>query len=103
MSDLSTPKEAYERRQDVQFLDVRGPSEWEEGRIEGAVHVPLQTLLSGGADELDPGRPVVAYCSHGNRSEVARLLLKARGFEAYNLDGGLEAWEREGLPLTDRS
>jgi rhodanese-related sulfurtransferase len=27
-------------------------------------------------------------------------MLKARGFEAFNLEQGLEEWEREGHPLT---
>jgi rhodanese-related sulfurtransferase len=61
--------------------------------------VPLNDLL-GGAGELDPARPVVAYCTVGARSEVAKHLLRARGFEAYNLEGGLKSWLAHGLPFT---
>jgi rhodanese-related sulfurtransferase len=28
------------------------------------------------------------------------MMLQARGLEAYNLEGGIEAWEREGLPIS---
>ncbi len=94
------PREAFERRQDVQFLDVREPFEWNAGRIEGAVHIPLQQVLEGRTDELDPSRPVVVYCRTANRSEVAKLMLEARGFDASVIEGGSEAWVAEGLPFT---
>jgi rhodanese-related sulfurtransferase len=100
MSRFVPPREAFERRQDVQFLDVREPFEWNAGRIEGAVHIPLQQVLEGRTDELDPSRPVVVYCRTANRSEVAKLLLEARGFDASVIEGGSEAWVAEGLPFT---
>ena len=40
------------------------------------------------------------YCRTANRSEVARLMLEARGFEAHVMAGGSEAWVNEGLPFT---
>ena len=39
-------------------------------------------------------------CRTGNRSELATMMLQARGFEAYNVEGGMEAWAAEGLPFT---
>ncbi len=100
MSDLTDPKEVFERREDVQLLDVREPFEWEAGRIEGAVHIPLQEVLSGRTEDLDPSKPVVVYCRTANRSEVARLMLEAKGYEAHVMSGGSEAWVEEGLPFT---
>ncbi len=100
MSEQIDPQEAYERRDDVQLLDVREPFEWQAGRIEGAVHIPLQEVLAGQTEGLDPSRPVVVYCSTANRSEVARLMLEARGYEARVMSGGSEAWVEEGLPFT---
>jgi rhodanese-related sulfurtransferase len=98
--DLTTSKGLFERLGDVQVLDVREPYEWVAGHIEGSVHLPLNAVLAGrGGDELDPGRPVVAVCRMGNRSEVAALMLRARGYEAYNLENGLEEWEQQSLPL----
>jgi rhodanese-related sulfurtransferase len=43
---------------------------------------------------------VVVVCRSGNRSELAALMLQARGFEAHNLEGGMEEWEREQLPFS---
>jgi rhodanese-related sulfurtransferase len=97
--ELSTARGAYARREDVQILDVREPHEWTAGHIEDALHVPLSQVLAGQVEGLEPDRPVVAVCKMGNRSEVASLMLKARGYEAYNLEGGMEEWEQEGLPF----
>lgn len=96
---LTEPLGVWERREGVQILDVREPWEWEAGHIEGAVHIPLNALLAGRMEGLERDRPVVAVCKTGNRSEVAALMLRARGFDAYNLESGSEAWVEAGLPL----
>ena len=101
MSDLETARGVYERKDDIQIVDVREPYEWEAGRIEGAIHVPLNDLMAGqGQDQLDQNRPVAVVCRSGNRSELASLMLKARGFDAHNMRDGMEGWDREGLPYT---
>ncbi len=90
---------AFERRDEVQFLDVREAEEWVAGRIEGALHVPLQQLPLH-EEELDRSRPIVTVCRMGSRSDYAARWLEARGFEAHNLDGGMEAWDAAGLPFS---
>ncbi|HEX2030295.1 MAG TPA: rhodanese-like domain-containing protein [Actinomycetota bacterium] len=100
MSDLTDPREIYERRDEVQLLDVREPYEWEAGRIEGAVHIPLGDVMAGRTEGLDASRPVIVYCRTANRSEVAGLLLQAKGFDARVMAGGSEAWVQQGLPFT---
>src|SRR5439155_1424004 len=83
-----------------QVLDVREPYEWEAGHIEGAVHLPLAEVMAGRESAvLDRGRPVVAVCRSGNRSELARVMLQARGYDAHNLEGGMQAWAQSGLPF----
>jgi rhodanese-related sulfurtransferase len=97
MTDL---KQAFEKRNEIQFLDVREPYEWEAGHIEGAVFIPLGELMSGGEQgKLDTEKRVIAVCRSGNRSELATLMLQARGYQAENMDGGMQAWEAEGLPF----
>src|SRR5687767_9440598 len=44
---LNDPRELYEKRDQVQILDVREPYEWEAGHIEGSVHVPLAQVMGG--------------------------------------------------------
>jgi rhodanese-related sulfurtransferase len=101
---VATAKEVYERKDEVQILDVREPYEWDAGHVEGSVHVPLAQVMAGGAQErLDGGRRVVVICRSGNRSELAALMLQARGIDAENVEGGLEDWACLGLPLVDSS
>jgi 3-mercaptopyruvate sulfurtransferase SseA len=49
---------------------------------------------------LEAGRPVVIYGKTANRSEVARLMLQAWGYEAHVMEGDSEAWVAQGLPFT---
>jgi hydroxyacylglutathione hydrolase len=50
---------------------------------------------------IDPGRPVAAICSSGQRSVVAASLLKRLGVEGivHVADGGVDTWERQGRRL----
>ncbi len=82
------------------LLDVREDDEWEAGHIEGAQHIPLGELGDRLA-ELPAGRPIVAVCRSGSRSAAAVRGLKQLGYVAQNLDGGVAAWTRAGLPLVD--
>ncbi|HEX6332075.1 MAG TPA: rhodanese-like domain-containing protein [Actinomycetota bacterium] len=99
-TDLTTSAGLAERLDEVQVVDCREPYEWVAGRIEGSVHLPLNTILAGATGELEPDKTTVVVCRSGNRSELATLMLQARGFDAHNLRGGLEEWEAEGRPLT---
>lgn len=92
------PVTAHEQSDSVVFLDVRTDAEYEAGHIEDSVHIPLQQLPERHA-ELDPGRSYVSVCQVGQRSELAASFLAAHGFEAENLEGGLESWAAAGLPL----
>ncbi|MBX5464413.1 MAG: ThiF family adenylyltransferase, partial [Clostridia bacterium] len=94
------PEEAWRRlsRGEAGLLDVREPWEFAEMRIPGARLIPLDELPAR-LGELERGRPLVAACFTGPRSARAVRLLRGRGFEAYNLAGGLLAWELAGLPL----
>lgn len=97
---MDDPREVYENLERYQILDVREPYEWNAGHIEVALHVPLAEVMAGrGQDRLDPSRPVVVFCRSGNRSELATLMLQARGFDAHNMEGGAERWLAAGLPL----
>jgi rhodanese-related sulfurtransferase len=99
-AELTTPQGVHEHLGDVTVVDVREPYEWHAGRIDGAVHIPLNALMSGAGGDLDRDKPLVMVCRVGNRSELATLMMQARGYEAYNLEGGMDAWARQGLPFT---
>jgi rhodanese-related sulfurtransferase len=83
---------------ELQVVDVREPYEREAGHIEGTRHIELLTL-SEQAGTLERERPVVFYCRVGSRSQMAAQALRAAGFEAYSMSGGLARWAREDRPL----
>jgi rhodanese-related sulfurtransferase len=83
----------------VQLLDVREDYERQAGHIAGSRHLALVSL-SAEAATLQRERPVIAYCRLGSRSDMAAQALRAAGFEAYSMSGGLVRWADEGRPLT---
>jgi hydroxyacylglutathione hydrolase len=69
-----------------QILDVRAPSEWEAGHIDGAVHRYLPDLSATPPAELDPDRPVWTLCGSGFRAAIAAGVLERHGFTPVVLD-----------------
>ncbi|MHB8233762.1 MAG: rhodanese-like domain-containing protein [Solirubrobacteraceae bacterium] len=84
---------------DLQVVDVREPYEREAGHIADTLHIEMNRL-SAEAAALDQQRPVVFYCRVGARSTMAAQALRAAGFDAYSMSGGLVRWQQEGRPLS---
>ncbi len=84
------------------FVDVREPDEWEEGHIPGAVYTGrgrLEQRIEGLVP--DKTRPLVVYCSAGNRSAFAAKALGELGYEnVLNLASGFSDWKRNGFEIT---
>lgn len=93
-------RDAAERIDSMLVVDVREYYEWASGHLKDAVHIPLRQLPQRFQD-LERDRPVLLTCQIGQRSALATAFLRERGFEAHNLEGGVEAWTAEGLPLVD--
>ncbi|MGH3225962.1 MAG: ArsR/SmtB family transcription factor, partial [Streptosporangiaceae bacterium] len=85
----------------VLVLDVRPAAEYAAGHIPGAVSVPHDQLAARLA-ELPGGTDIVAYCRgrYCVFAPDAVRLLRARGFSARPLKGGLPDWRLAGLPVT---
>ena len=95
------PQTVADRLDQLQLVDVRYDKEWQEGHIEGAVHIP-EDDLGDRLDELDRSRPVITVCRAGTRSDDAAEWLRGQGFVAENLDGGMLAWKWAGLPIAGK-
>ena len=76
----------------ARLIDVRSPSEYASGHIDGARNIPLDQIGSRTNDVGRKDAPVVVYCRSGMRSAQAKSKLEAAGFtQVYNL-GGMSRW-----------
>jgi rhodanese-related sulfurtransferase len=82
----------------VTVIDVREPLEWQYGRIDGSVHIPLAQIPHR-VEELPVDQQLLVVCKVGGRSAQATAFLREKGFEALNLAGGLIDWADAGRPL----
>jgi rhodanese-related sulfurtransferase len=77
------------------LLDIREPQELAVASVEGAVHIPMNTI-PGNLDKLPKDKPLVVMCHMGGRSHQVTQWLRAQGWSnAINLDGGISAWSAE--------
>ena len=80
-------------------LDVRDQSEWDEGHIAPAKHIPYY-FIEERVQELDPAQEMAVLCASGQRSTIACSLLQRHGFtELSNVVGGMDAWKEAGFEV----
>lgn len=91
-------KENYSNPELV-FIDVRSVREYDEGHLERALNIPVETaVFRPEMEKLDRGMNYVLYCRSGNRARDARDIMRSMGFEKVTvMTGGILAWERAGF------
>ena len=89
--DILTTDEfmAYDK-ENVIVLDVRTEMEFDNGHIEGAINIPVDSLR-GRIGELDKNKEILEYCQVGLRGYVAARILEQKGFKVKNLTGGYKS------------
>jgi hydroxyacylglutathione hydrolase len=94
------PAELAPRLDELVVLDVRTDDEWDDGHIDGAIHV-MGGELEDRLDELpDRDAEIAVTCSTGYRSTVAASLLQRHGFtRVRNVPGGMDGWKAAELPV----
>lgn len=114
----ASPEKVWEQllhKQPMFILDVRNADEFERWRVEGprpmpTLNVPYYELLDLEGDDddvsaavtrgvqaqlmdkLPTDRPILAVCAEGNTSSHVAEGLRRLGFDAVNMEGGMEAW-----------
>ena len=76
----------------ITLLDTRTATEVARGKIDGFMHIPLDSLRER-MGEIPVGKPVYVHCHSGLRSYIACRILAGNGFECYNLAGGWRLYE----------
>jgi rhodanese-related sulfurtransferase len=88
-------------RDNAVVLDVREDTEYREGHIINAMHIPLG-LLDARVNQLEKhkDRPIIVCCKAGQDSARAGVTLRKHGFNpVYKLGGGIAAWKNANLPV----
>tara|TARA_Y100000996_G_scaffold259370_1_gene204216 strand:+ start:380 stop:712 length:333 start_codon:yes stop_codon:yes gene_type:complete len=87
--------------QDVQIIDSREVDEHESGHVPDSINIPHMETFNR-ISEIDTDKPVLFICKAGQRSAVAAEFAFAAGLtnELYNVDGGHDAWEESGYPMS---
>jgi rhodanese-related sulfurtransferase len=83
------------------IVDVRDPAAFAAGHLRDAKNIPLKELPNRMSElEKFKAKTVLAVCQAGVQSAKAAAQLKKAGFnEVVSLNGGLTAWQAQGLPL----
>ncbi|MGC8608419.1 MAG: rhodanese-like domain-containing protein [Thermoplasmata archaeon] len=79
-------------------LDVREPFEMIIGTLPDSINIPMSDLEKNSRN-LEIDKEYAVICAHGNRSYVAVEFLSSLGFSVYDVEGGINAWIEESLPL----
>ena len=89
---------AAAKRSGTTILDVRTPAEYAQGHLPGAVNVDVSSPeFMAQIGRLDPTKAYAVYCHSGSRSAAAVSMMAQQGFAAaYDLAGGLQAWQDAG-------
>ena len=95
---MISPLEAQALRQSgAELIDIRDVEEFARERIAGAHNRPLANLRG----EPLPDAPLIFHCRSGMRTgqNVDRIRAAAGARECFIVAGGLNAWDKEGLPI----
>lgn len=96
--DVDTLRTWLDEEKPVTVLDVRPVHERAEWAIPASIHIDAYDALRANDPNalarlaLPEDRPVVTVCAAGKTSLIAAELLRARGMQAFSLDGGMKAW-----------
>jgi rhodanese-related sulfurtransferase len=87
--------------QNAVIVDVRENEEWNAGHIAGAIHIPLGQIETRKAElEKYKNSALIMQCRSGVRSATAANILKKAGFSTvYNMEGGINAWQKADLKI----
>lgn len=95
--------QAEVQKQQGVVLDVRTPEEFQEGHLPEAHNIDYKgDIFKGSLEQLDKNKPYYVYCKSGVRSRKAAEIMQEMGFtQVYNMEGGIDAWKKEGRPLNN--
>ena len=102
--DVVAPKEfvkAQKKKKKNVILDVRTPQEYATGHLEGAILLDWRDNANfvKEIESFDKSKKYYIYCRSGRRSNAAAKLMKSKGFNVYDMQGGINNWCGQGLKV----
>lgn len=70
------------------YIDVRTPSEYNEGHVPGAINFDVADMLLGELPDVAHDAEIVLYCRSGGRAETALGIMQKAGFTNVKNSGG---------------
>ena len=95
--DIEALHKRWSQHENFVVLDVRRPDEWRAGHIPGSLPIQVGDLPTR-MRELPKDQTIVTICQSGYRAEIAASMLAASGREVIVVRGGMEDWQKLGLP-----
>ena len=91
--DVNSFKEGFENDENAVIIDVRTPEEEAEGLIPNSININImEQSFPAKVMDLDKSKTYYVYCRSGGRSANACQLMEKNGLKAFNLIGGIQAW-----------
>ena len=87
--DINKELEAFRDADGALLIDVRDPSEYAEGHIEGSINIPIKDIVSAKERIKDLNAPIFVYCLSGARSGRAASILRTMGYADTKSIGGI--------------
>ncbi|WP_199611204.1 rhodanese-like domain-containing protein [Flocculibacter collagenilyticus] len=98
---ISFIREQFANQNQLNLIDVREESEWQQGHWPSAVHIG-KGVIERDIEKRFPdfATPLYLYCGGGYRSALAADALQKMGYNnVFSVDGGYRAWSEAGYPI----
>lgn len=98
-----TPEEAHHAAKNnlAILLDIREDYEWKAEKIDLAevLYHPMSVIMDR-IQHIPDDKLIIVVCTRGERSTKIANLLNHQGFKSVaNLDGGINEWKKQNLPI----
>ncbi|SFR57283.1 Rhodanese-related sulfurtransferase [Marinobacter daqiaonensis] len=91
-------------RDEAVVVDIRDRKDFNEGRITGSVHIPLNAIKDrAGELKKHKDKTIIVVDKMGQHSAMAVKQLNAEGYDnVVRLSGGIGDWRASNLPLVKK-
>lgn len=87
------------RKEPITIVDVRLPSDFKAGHIPGAINIPQGKWHTLQGLSKDKTAVIYCYSQTCKLAAAAAVEFASSGIRVVEMEGGFEAWEKNGLPI----